>query len=579
VSRVTLWLAHSALVLGLVIVIVWPTLATIIEASQAVPRLESVLRKANWTTAADMIASWRPATLSTGGSAIDPVASQATVRDSGDLDRKLRLAFETLRLVATTEAIALPTGIVLAILLFRTDLWGRRVFLAVLTLSAFVPLPLHATAWLGAFGNVGRAQVFGIQPILVGHTGAALVHAIAALPWVVFIVGIGLTAVEPELEELALLECGPIAVLWRVTVRRSVAAIAAAGLAVALLTAGDMTVTDLLRIRTYAEEAYVQYVLGRGPADAALVALPPLLLFGLLIMLLGRSLDRFDPARIASSFTRSRPFKLGRWRVTCGLFLFFLIGAIVAIPIYGLVWRAGRVGGRATMGRPPVWSWTGFTGTLQYAAADTWSSLRTSFIWTSVAASITTILAGCLAWAARDSNAWKWAILATLALTLATPGPVAGMALILAYRDIPRVYDSAAMLVLAATLRSLPYALLLLWPFLRAFPQELLDAATLDGCSPLSRFLRVTLPLSTRPLIAAWAIAFAIGFGELPATNLVTPPGVPPITFVIWTLLHVGVESHLAGVALVMLGAVAVAAVAAASALWSLGSLSFAANP
>ena len=81
-------------------------------------------------------------------------------------------------------------------------------------------------------------------------------------------------AVEPELEESALLDYGPGRVLLRVTLRRGVGAIAAAALAVAVLTAGDMTVTDLLQIRTYAEEAYLQYSLGRGPGGAALVALP-----------------------------------------------------------------------------------------------------------------------------------------------------------------------------------------------------------------------------------------------------------------------------------------------------------------
>ena len=52
--------------------------------------------------------------------------------------------------------------------------------------------------------------------------------------------------------------------LCRVTLRRAVGAIAAAALAVAVLTAGDMTVTDLLQVRTYAEEAYVQFILGRA---------------------------------------------------------------------------------------------------------------------------------------------------------------------------------------------------------------------------------------------------------------------------------------------------------------------------
>ncbi len=331
-----------------------------------------------------------------------------------------------------------------------------------------------------------------------------------------------------------------------------------------------MTVTDLLQIRTYAEEAYVQFVLGKGPADASVVAVPPLVVFGVLIVMMSRSLDRLDPARIASSFTRARRWKLGAWRVPVGILLLVTVGGMAVIPLYTLLWRAGRVGGRATIGQSPVWSWTGLMGTLRFAADDTWDSLRTSIIWTSVAATATTCLAACLAWAGRDSTRWKWVILIALALTLATPGPVAGMALILAYRDIPAIYDSPAMLVLAETLRSLPYTLLLLWPFLRAFPQDLLDAAALDGYAPTARFLHVTLPLSTRALVAGWAIAFAIGLGELPATNLVTPPGVPPISVVIWSLLHVGVESHLAGVALIMLGAVATAGLTAGVAFWSL---------
>src|SRR6516162_10069300 len=135
---------------------------------------------------------------------------------------------------------ALPSGIVLAIVLFRTDIWGRRALMAIVALAAFVPMPLHATAWLGALGNAGRMQALGIRPILVGRFGAAVVHALAALPWVVLLTGVGLCAVEPELEESALLEYGPLRVLTRITIRRAMGAIGAAALAVAVLTAGDM---------------------------------------------------------------------------------------------------------------------------------------------------------------------------------------------------------------------------------------------------------------------------------------------------------------------------------------------------
>ncbi len=78
------------------------------------------------------------------------------------------------------------------------------------------------------------------------------------------------------------------------TLRRAVGAVAGAALAVAVLTAGDMTVTDLLQVRTYAEEVYLQSQLGAGPG-AALVALPPLVVLGPLLFLATRALLRADP--------------------------------------------------------------------------------------------------------------------------------------------------------------------------------------------------------------------------------------------------------------------------------------------
>ena len=394
------------------------------------------------------------------GSVLDPAATAQLLRETGGLGRSARLAVETLGLVLMTEALVLPPGILLALLLFRTDIWGRVLLLGILGIAAFVPLPLHATAWLGALGNAGRMQAIGLRPVLVGRTGAAVIHALACLPWVVFLVGVGLRTVEPELEESAELDMPARRVWSNVTLRRVVGAIAAAAVAVAVLTAGDMTVTDLLQVRTYAEEAYVQFTLGRGPADAALVSVPPLIILGGSIVLIARSLIRADPARLASAFAVPRRWKLGRWRVAAGAAQVFLVGNVVALPLYSLLWCAGRVGGRARLGLPPTWSFAGLLGTLGYAATESWEPIQTSLILAACAATVTTVLAWVLSWVSRNSLAWQVLLLATLALTLATPGPVAGMALELAYRWYPPIYDSPLILVFAQSVRTLPYALL-----------------------------------------------------------------------------------------------------------------------
>ncbi len=174
-------LSGALLAVALVIVLGWPLAATLREVVRGVPESQT-------------------------GGGYDPFQTP------GGPARPLGLAFETIRLVLATEALALPLGVGIAILLFRTDLWGRRVLVGLAMLSMFVPMPLHATAWLGAIGNVGRSQVLGVSPLLLGWTGAAFVHAMAAIPWVVLLAGVGLRAVEPELEESALLDMS----VWRV---------------------------------------------------------------------------------------------------------------------------------------------------------------------------------------------------------------------------------------------------------------------------------------------------------------------------------------------------------------------------
>ena len=235
-----------ACILGLMLlaIIGWPAIATVREATVA------------WSD--------RSGTQGPAGGSLDPTGSAELLRDTGTTGAAASTGDRDRRPGCRYSRSGSPLGVVVALFLFRTDVWGRRPLLALIGLSAFVPLPLACDRLAGRAGERRPRQAFGVRPILIGHFGAAVVHALATLPWVVLIVGVGFARSSPNWKSRRCSTYGPVGVLLKVTLRRAWGAIAAAALAVAVLTAGDMTVTDLLQIRTYAEEAYLQYSLGRG---------------------------------------------------------------------------------------------------------------------------------------------------------------------------------------------------------------------------------------------------------------------------------------------------------------------------
>jgi iron(III) transport system permease protein len=145
VSQVSSWLVKGPLLVALTLLVGWPLLATTLEASQGPRIVERALRSLGLDDWAGSVRSlWGSQPEPPTGKVLDPAAAAQGLQDTGRLARPARLAIQTLALVLVTLALVLPPGIVLALFLFRTDVWGRRLLLGVLGIAAFVPLPLHA---------------------------------------------------------------------------------------------------------------------------------------------------------------------------------------------------------------------------------------------------------------------------------------------------------------------------------------------------------------------------------------------------------------------------------------------------
>ena len=61
----------------------------------------------------------------------------------------------------------------------------------------------------------------------------------------------------------------------------------------------------------------------------------------------------------------------------------------------------------------------------------------------------------------------------------------------------------------------LPYGILILAPYFAALPQELDEAARIDGCTRFTAFVRITLPLATPALASFGAIVFIVSWNDL----------------------------------------------------------------
>jgi iron(III) transport system permease protein len=484
------------------------------------------------------------------------------------LDRPLALAGNTLLLVAGTLALALPAGVALAVLLFRTDLPFSRGFRFLTVVALFIPLVMTTTAWQAALAGTGWFPLAGWAPAsggwwAEGMVPAVWIHALAGLPWVVVIAGQGLSWVEGSLEEDALLATRPWRVLWAVTLPRARALIGAAALWVALQTAADITVTDVMQVRTFAEEVYTQLNVGGGEALAGAVtaALPAAVLVWLLVVWAVMRLDRSLPP-LETLLTPPRPYRLGKLRWPCFLGVLALTGLAGGVPLASLVWKAGLEG------VPPAWSSAFAANRLANALHLHGLQVGESLFLAAMAGVLAAGLGLLVCWLTLETPRLRAAVVGLLAVAWALPGPVIGLGLkevILTLVDWLPDSPVAAALYYGPSLlpvlwvdlvRFLPCAVAVLWPVVRLLPREIRDAARVDGARPRQELRYVVWPLTARACGGAALVVAALSLGELSAGKLVETPGSDTFAHLVFDRMHYGVTADLAALCLLLLAGV-----------------------
>ncbi|NQU25347.1 MAG: iron ABC transporter permease [Candidatus Nealsonbacteria bacterium] len=473
--------------------------------------------------------------------------------------RTWTLLLNTLLVSGGACAIGVPLGTAMVWLLVRCDVPGRRLGVALLAMMLFVPLYVQAAAWQAGFGTLGWFTQGWDAPawlVLEGRFGAAWIHAAAAVPWVALIVAVGLRMIEPELEEQALLDGSARRVFFRVTLPGTLPAVGVATLWVATTTAGEMTVTDLLAVRTYAEEIYTQAQLRRDLGEAAWDTMPGMVFTAVLVAVAAWLCLKLAPGKRPVTLGGRWTYRLEAWRwpmaAAAALVLLLLIGTAIG----SLCHKAGAV---VTL-QDNVWlrSWS-LGKMFATVAASPWR-FRDEFGWSlliaSVAATAALVVAVALGWVARRGGWRALPALIVTAVCLAVPGPVVGLVVIRllnhpSNRVLNWLYTNSILAPgMVLFVAALPLATLIVWHALRTVPQELLDAAAADGAGPIARLWRVALPCRLPAMGLAWLVALAVGLGELGGSVLVSVPGVTMLSEKIFDMLHSARDDRLAGICL-----------------------------
>ncbi len=440
-----------------------------------------------------------------------------------DLRRWIYLLGNTLLVGSIATTIAMAAALPVALLLARSDTPGRHALAALLLLAACMPLYVGAIFTLAL---VPAVHLSGSTTVCGAVSGALL------FPLTTVLLRLGLRGGSPAVEEQALLEAPPWKVAIRVILPQARGAIAATALLVFVLVTGDALVSDLLAVRTFAEEVYAEFILDPTRIGPVLSAVPMTISFGLALLAASRC-ELVPPPTDTSARSISLPLGRLRGAATLALWLSVLAGA--TIPLYAACSRIGSFAALAT------------------ALAAALPSVATSLGLGVCAATLVLLVSPGLASLALSSKSWMLAIGTPLVLLVATPAPVVGVALVRLFNRpglLGEIYDNPGIIAIGHVVRLLPFGVALLAPAVQRVPRALVDTARIDGCDWLGIQTRLIWPLTRGTRALAWLIVVLLSFAEVNVSKLVAPPGWETAAGLAFTLLHFGVYGDLAALAL-----------------------------
>ena len=480
-------------------------------------------------------------------------------------DSQWRLLANSLMVAGGASVLAVVIGVPFAFITERTDLPGRRLLGVLYLVPLLIPPHMHAIVWSRLLALNGPVNPFlqhalGLEAAPLGVfsvPGVVFVLGLAYFPFVTLLTKAGLRAADPSLEEAALLRQGPLRAITGVTLPLVAPHILAGAILVFVFAIIDFGVPDILRVRVYAVEIFIQFSALYDKRAAVVLSLPLLVVTLALVAVQARLMRGRAYVSLSHGVAGMRRYLLGKARSLALLFCSSVVAFAVVVPVATLAVVAGP------------------TRTYGQVMGPALASMGTSLSLALVAAGVTTLLGFVVAHSMlRSRRGVRTALHYLTQVPFAVPPILLGIALIGLWNRPATgwLYDGVAIIVLGYVAHFLPFAIRAVYAGLQQLNPSLEEAAWLATANRARITGRITLPLVRSGLAAGFLIVFVLAMGELGVTLLVVPPGVETLPVRIYNLMHYGAEEAVAALSLVLLAVqLAVCLVVLAAVRWKRG--------
>lgn len=489
----------------------------------------------------------------------------------------------TISVALGAMAIALVAGGIMAWLISRTDILGRKWFATALIVPYMLPSWTIALAWSSIFlnrtvgGQPGWMESMGFEPpdwLAYGQLPITIVLALHYTPFVILLFGNALRSFDSQLEDSARM----LGARASVVARRIIIPLMRPSLlsAVTLIFAkclGDFGVAYILGAPVKYDvlaTSLFRSVTARQGGEAAVLA-GVIILIGTISVLIDARLVR-EARRyitIGSKGSMNRTQRLGSWRLPMSALAGFMFTISVAIPLAVLfLSTVMRVPGKFILGNFTWDYWIGrdlpttalSTGIL--ITPDFWQAAWNSLWMVGIAAICAGVL-GVLVGYVVVRTPLK-SIGAYLRYITFLPYLVPGIAFAAAclsifavpHGPIPALYGTAAILILALMADQMPFASRAGISAMMQLGKDPEEAAQVAGAGWWKRLIKVVIPIQKGPLAAGILLPFISGLKGLSLVVMLATPGTDLLTTYAIRLVDFG-YSQAANAVVLMLSAIA----------------------